>query len=200
MASKSTLPTAPATPPSAGDSRSDRLPPEAARSGAFRAAVEALFTIHFPRVFRIVNRMTGEPDLSADVAQEAFVRLFERGSLPDSPVAWVISVALNRFRNRATKRSRRLRLLTVERAERVLSDPPPSPAQAVAGHETRDRVRAALARLPERECRMLLLSAEGYRYRDIAAALNINEASVGTLLARAKRAFRDAYGDGSDAS
>ena len=69
--------------------------------------------------------------------------------------------------------------------------------------EARDRVRAALARLPERECRMLLLCAEGYRYRDIAAALNINEASVGTLLARAKRAFRDAYGaygDDADAS
>jgi len=29
--------------------------------------------------------------------------------------------------------------------------------------------------------------------------LTINEASVGTLLARAKRAFRDAYGD-ADAS
>ena len=35
------------------------------------------------------------------------------------------------------------------------------------------------------------------------AALNLNEASVGTLLARAKRAFRDAYGaygDDADAS
>jgi len=125
--------------------------------------------------------------------------LYQRGSLPDTPVAWVITVALNRFRNRATKHSRRSRLLTAERAARVLSDPLPSPAQVVAQDEVRDRVRAALARLPERDRQMLLLCAEGYRYRDIAAALTINEASVGTLLARAKRAFRDAYGD-ADAS
>jgi RNA polymerase sigma-70 factor (ECF subfamily) len=203
MVSKSVPPAVAATPPSDADRRSDRLTPDAARSGAFRAAVEELFATHFPRVFRIVNRLSGEPDLAADVAQDAFVRLFERGSLPDTPVAWVITVALNQFRNRAAKRSRRLRLLTTERAAAVLSDPPPSPAQAVAGTEARSRVRAALARLPERERRMLLLCAEGYRYRDIATALNINEASVGTLLARAKRAFRDAYGahgDDADAS
>ena len=199
MGPKSISPNAPTPPLSASESPRDHLPPDAARSGAFRAAVEELFANHFPRVFRIVNRLSGEPDLAADVAQEAFVRLYERGSLPDTPVAWVITVALNRFRNRATKHSHRSRLLTAERAARVLSDPLPSPAQVVAQDEVRDRVRAALARLPERDRQMLLLCAEGYRYRDIAAALTINEASVGTLLARAKRAFRDAYGD-ADAS
>jgi len=40
---------------------------------------------------------------------------------------------------------------------------------------------------------MLLLRAEGYSYREIASALQLNEPSVGTLLARAKRAFREAY-------
>jgi DNA-directed RNA polymerase specialized sigma24 family protein len=38
--------------------------------------------------------------------------------------------------------------------------------------------------------------AEGYSYRDIAAALDLRETSVGTLLARAKRAFRENYGGG----
>ena len=56
------------------------------------------------------------------------------------------------------------------------------------------RVRAALERLPERERQLLLLSAEGYRYRDMAAALELHEASVGVMLARAKRAFREIYG------
>jgi DNA-directed RNA polymerase specialized sigma24 family protein len=61
-------------------------------------------------------------------------------------------------------------------------------------------VRSALERLPAREQRMLLLQAEGYSYRDIAAALALNDGSVGTLLARARRAFLAAYGSGSDAS
>ncbi len=56
-------------------------------------------------------------------------------------------------------------------------------------------MRAAIDRLPERERRLLLLRAEGYSYRDMAAALDLNEASVGTLLARARQAFRECYGD-----
>jgi RNA polymerase sigma-70 factor (ECF subfamily) len=61
--------------------------------------------------------------------------------------------------------------------------------------ESRLRVRRAIDRLPERERRLLLLRAEGYSYRDIAVALELNEASVGTLLARARRSFRECYED-----
>jgi DNA-directed RNA polymerase specialized sigma24 family protein len=46
---------------------------------------------------------------------------------------------------------------------------------------------------------MLLLQAEGYSYADIAAALRLNEASVGVFLARARRAFRSAYEEDSGA-
>ena len=108
-------------------------------------------------------------------------------------------MALNLFRNVKTSRSRRRRLLTVARAEAVLADPPPTPAQAVEAGESGLRVRAAIDRLPERDQRLLLLLAEGYSYRDMASTLDLREASVGTLLARAKRAFRRAYEDGFDA-
>ena len=54
--------------------------------------------------------------------------------------------------------------------------------------------------LPERERQLLLLRAEGYSYRDLARALDLEESSVGTLLARAKRAFRDRYEGDSHAS
>lgn len=168
-------------------------------TASFHDAVAELFDAHFDRLFRFLQRLSGEPDLAADLAQEAFVRMYERGALPDAPEAWLIAVALNRFRNVASKRSRRTRLLTIERATRVLADPPPSPMQTAVASESGERVRAALDRLPERDRQMLLLCAEGYRYRDIAAALGINESSIGTLLARAKRAFRAVYGDDRDA-
>ena len=61
------------------------------------------------------------------------------------------------------------------------------------------RVRAAIDRLTERDRQMLLLRAEGYAYRELAAAMDLNESSVGTLLARAKRAFREAYEGGANA-
>lgn len=158
-----------------------------------------LFNAHFPRVFRYLDRLSGEPDLASDLAQEAFVRLYRRGAPPDAPAAWLITVATNLFRNARAQQSRRLRLLTAERGAEVLADPPPAPGQATEDAETRGRVRAALDRLDERERQLLLLRAEGYSYRDLAAALDLNEASVGTLLARAKRAFRAVYEGDHDA-
>jgi RNA polymerase sigma-70 factor, ECF subfamily len=165
----------------------------------FHETVVALFEANFPRLFRYLDRLSGEPELAADLAQEAFVKLYSRGSLPDQPEAWLVTVALNLFRNVKSTRSRRRRLLTLARAESVLSDPPPQPGQSAEANELRGRVRSAIDQLSERDQRLLLLRAEGYSYRDIAIALELNEASIGTLLARAKRAFSDAYQDGSDA-
>ncbi len=159
-----------------------------------------LFDAHFQRLHRVLNRLAGEPELADDVVQEAFVRLYQRGSMPDAPAAWLVSVAMNLLRNERSTRSRRLRLLTPARGERVHGDQPPAPDERAVAAGARRRVRSALDRLPERERRMLLLRAEGYSYRDIAAALELNETSVGVLLARARRAFRDAYEDASDAS
>jgi RNA polymerase sigma-70 factor (ECF subfamily) len=158
----------------------------------FDARFAEYFATRFPRVFRFLARLSGEPELAADLAQEAFIKLHERGSFPDKPDAWLITVAMNLFRNAKSTRARRRQLLTVWRAESVMAD-----GQAVPGQSTdsdcRERVRAAMHRLTDRERRLLVLLAEGFRYRDIATALDLNEASVGTLLARAKRAFREAY-------
>ena len=159
-----------------------------------------LFEAEFPRLFRYLDRLSGEPDLAADLAQDAFVRLSQRGEMPRQPELWLVTVALNLFRNVKSTRSRRKRLLTMARAEAVLADPGPTPAQVTEASESRERVRAAIDQLPDRDRRLLLLQAEGYRYRDIAAALGLNEASIGTLLARAKLAFREAYGGDSHAS
>lgn len=158
-----------------------------------------LFDAHFQRLYRYLDRLSGEPELAADLAQEAFVKLYRRGALPDAPEAWLVAVAMNLFRNVKSARTRRRRLLTSSRGEGVHSDPPPSPGEAADAEESRRRVRSAIDRLPERERRMLLLRAEGYSYRDIAAALELNEASAGTLLARARRAFRESYEDAFDA-
>ena len=165
----------------------------------FHDSVVALFESNFPRLFRYLDRLSGEPELAADLAQEAFVKLYGRGSLPDQPEAWLVTVALNLFRNVKSTRARRQRLLTLARAESVHSDPAPLPVQSAEAKELRSRVRSAIEQLPERDRRLLLLRAEGYSYRDIAMAMDLNEASIGTLLARAKRAFSDVYGDETDA-
>ncbi len=169
-------------------------------SSAFHDQFVDLFGAQFQRLFRYLDRLSGEPELAADLAQEAFVRLYRRGSFPDAPEAWLLSVAMNLFRNERSTRSRRTRLLTVTRGEASLADPPPPPDQAMLDREAGQQVRATLDQMADREQRLLLLWAEGYSYHDMALALGLNEASVGTLLARARRAFRETYGAARDAS
>lgn len=179
--------------------RSESAAPLVDATASFRAEFVALFDVHFPRLYRYLDRLSGEPELAADLAQDAFVRLYRRGALPDAPEAWLISVAMNLFRNVKASRSRRRRLLTLSRGEAVHSDPARRPDEASDSLDARTRVRSVLDRMTERERHLLLLRAEGYSYRDLATALHLNEASVGVLLARAKRAFRESYEDAFDA-
>lgn len=138
-------------------------------SRSFHDRFVALFYGQFHRLHRFLDRLSGDPELAADLAQKSLAKLYQRGSLPGRPDAWLITVALNLFRNARSTVSRRQRLVTVGR----------------------DRARLALDQLPERERQLLLLMAEGMSYHDMATTLELNEASVGTLLARAKRAFRE---------
>jgi RNA polymerase sigma factor (sigma-70 family) len=167
-------------------------------AAGFDHAFEQLFASEFARVFRYLDRLSGEPDLAADLAQEAFIRLYQRGSMPDRPIPWLITVALNLFRNVRSGQARRARLLAGARVEMTLADPPELPDHTAGAESV--RVREALNALTERERELLLLRAEGYSYRDLALALQLHEPSIGTLLARAKEAFREAYGEGPNAS
>lgn len=158
----------------------------------------AVFDAEYRRLFRYLDRLSGEPDLAADLVQEAFIRLHRRGAMPEHPGRWLVTVALNLFRNLRSMDTRRARLLS--RAGADLPGSSPGIAGRIDEGQTAEAVRAALLHLPQRDRELLLLKAEGYSYRDMAAALSLHEASVGTLLARAKRAFCEAYENGPDAS
>lgn len=74
-----------------------------------------------------------------------------------------------------------------------MADAAPSPEDDVLAVERRALVRRALDELSERERTMLLLREEGYSYRELALALDVTESGVGTMLVRAREAFRAAY-------
>ncbi|MFI5249546.1 MAG: RNA polymerase sigma factor, partial [Gemmatimonadales bacterium] len=62
-------------------------------------AVAALFHARYQSLFRYLDRLTGDPDLAKDLAQETFVRLYRRGTMPEDPRAWLTTVATNLFRD-----------------------------------------------------------------------------------------------------
>ncbi len=76
---------------------------------------------------------------------------------------------------------------------RVEPEQQSDPQDEYLRREDRARVQAALARLPERQGKLLLLRHSGLSYAEVAMALDVAPGSVGTLLARAERAFLAAY-------
>jgi RNA polymerase sigma-70 factor (ECF subfamily) len=166
----------------------------------FERLVRRLFDAHFGSLFRYLARLSGDPETAADIAQEAFVRLFERGTVPDDPRAWLAAVASNLHRDDRRRTQRRARLLEVGSHELDAHPSPPAPDVAAVREEERAMVRATLDRLPPRDREMLLLRHEGFSYREIAQVVGVAETSVGTLLIRATSAFRTAFTEGGGAS
>jgi RNA polymerase sigma-70 factor (ECF subfamily) len=97
-----------------------------------------------------------------------------------------VRMALDELRRR-TRRERYERLLGLLRR-------PQTPEEISAERERQEQVRAVLRSLPVRQAEMLLLRGEGLSYGELASALELNPASVGTLLGRAQEAFRKEYG------
>lgn len=160
---------------------------------------DELFERFYPRLFGLVYRLLGDHGEAEDTLQEAFVKLADDPVLqrPDEEVAaWLRRVCLNQAANRRRGHQRaRERLERVGRLEQAdsVAAHDGGPAQAVLRREAQAEVRQALARLPERQRNCLLLRHSGYSYAEIAATLGVAVGSVGVLLARAERAFRNAY-------
>ncbi|HKV84272.1 MAG TPA: sigma-70 family RNA polymerase sigma factor [Ktedonobacterales bacterium] len=168
-------------------------PPATAKRPRDTSRFEQVFRAQYTPVRRLLYRMLGDDDEADDVAQETFLALYTHPHAQfddDATRAWVFRVALNRgynaLRSRKRAQARLPRLYTEEQA--------PDPEAEALRVEERQRVRAALATLPERQAKLLVLrQQEGLKYAEIATILEVAAGSVGTLLVRAERAFELAW-------
>lgn len=151
---------------------------------------ESLFQKLYPSLFRYLHRVTGDADIADDIAQEAFVRLLKQ-SLPEAEVRpWLFTVAMNLVRDHARKVERRQRLLTTAP---VLVSTSALPDEVVEHSEAVGSVRVVLEQLSPRDQQLLLMREEGFKYEEIARAIGVAPASVGTLIARALKRFAELY-------
>ena len=175
-------------------------PVQPSDSTRFDESVAEVFRDRFAMLYRYLMRLSGDPALADDVAQESFVRLHRRGTMPTDPAAWLVTVANNIVREEYRSAKRRRHLLSQWLARDEAPDRSPSSESDLLAQERRAAVRETLDRLPERDRRLLILRHEGFSYREIAEALGVATSSVGTLLARATAAMSQAYRGPTDAS
>jgi RNA polymerase sigma-70 factor (ECF subfamily) len=158
-----------------------------------------VYRVNFPALVRFLYRKVWDADRAEDLAQEAFVRALDHD--PDNPRAFVFTVAANLARDEARTAIRRRRHLELVKAE-AAAEVGESPAERIERQERQQVVRAALARLTERDREVLLLWDAGLDYDEIAAQTGLARGAIGTTLSRARRRLVEAHRalEGTDAA
>ncbi|HVD12938.1 MAG TPA: sigma-70 family RNA polymerase sigma factor [Actinomycetota bacterium] len=178
---------------------------EATAAADTRDRFEAVFRARYGELYSLSYRLLGDHGEAEDVVQETFLKLDGQpvlGRPVEEVAAWLRRVCLNatynRLRGRRRATARLDRAGRLERADEE-ADAGGGPLLDVLRAEQQRAVRQALASLPQRQRACLLLRHAGFSYAEIAATLDLAVGSVGVLLARGERAFRDAYLDRNDA-
>jgi len=151
-------------------------------SDASPAALEELFRLRYSDFLRVAAAITGNSEAGRDAVQEGVARaLAGRASFRGSGTleAWLWSTVVNAARNMRTRSP-----LVSEASEHGASLARPE-------DERRDTVRAAVARLPERQRLVLFLRYYAdLDYASIGAVLGIRRGTVSATLSQAHSAMR----------
>lgn len=142
-----------------------------------------LFEAESRRLSKAMYLLTGNRTESEDLAQEAFVRVYERWSrvgAMESPAGYLYRVALNLWRRQA-RRHRRMPWLPVTTGA---TDP------AVSAEARSEVIRLLLALSPEQREAVVLVEWLGLTAEEAGQTLGIDASSVRGRVHRARLALR----------
>ncbi len=155
-----------------------------------RFDLETIFRAQYERIARVIARVVGDPARAEELAVEVFLKLWRNQQAQgEKAEGWLyraaVRMGLNELRRQA-RQTRYERLLGFGRGA-------PTPEEIRAATEEQERVRLVLGVIEPRQAELLLLRSHGLSYDEVACALDLNPASIGTLLSRAQQAFRKEY-------
>ena len=154
--------------------------------------VESLFGKHHTEIYAYLLRMLREPELAADLTQDAFIkayRNYETLEKPENARAWLYQIA----HRVALDEIRRRKIIRFFPWTGESPGSAPSAEHLVMEAHLSADMQRALARIPERQ-RSALLLAELHDLTglELAAALGVSHVAARALLTRARESLRQA--------
>jgi len=190
-------------------SRLFRADPAAGLRAAQRGdagAIGRLYDAHVDGLYAfVVYRVGGDAALAEDVVQETFAQALSRRADYDpargSVATWLTVLSRNVIRDQLREHRRGEGLQAAwERIDGALAQrfaamaEQPLPGEVLARAETRDLVHMAVAHLPEHYRTALTRKyVDGESLEVVAGELGISVEATKSMLARARRAFRDTF-------
>jgi RNA polymerase sigma-70 factor (ECF subfamily) len=155
------------------------------------AAFEELYRRNVGRVYAVCMRMSGDPSLAEELAQDVFVRAWERlGTFRGDSAfsSWLHPLTVNvALSERRARRRRTSRFLTTDDLT------PFEKPHKGGGPEAGMDLERALATLPPGARSVFVLhDVEGYRHQEIAELTGVAEGTSKAQLHRARRMMREA--------
>jgi len=159
-----------------------------------RLDLETVFRAQYERIAHVISGVIRDPARAEELAVEVFLKWERtRNAHGEGAEGWLyrvaVRIALNELR-RKTLRSRYERLLSFMTTGKTGGS---TPHEIYTVQEERQRVRLVLGAIEPRQAELLLLRCNDLSYQELASILNLNPASVGTLLSRALQAFRKEF-------
>jgi RNA polymerase sigma-70 factor, ECF subfamily len=179
------------------------------RAGSEEAFAWLIARYHLP-IYSLLARTVQDRADAADLTQEVFVKIFRGvGSFhgESSLRTWIYRIALREASNQRRWWMRHKQqevpieqeigtdgdCSTPIRLKEMLVDPSESPFDSAVHAENRERVEAALAKVPEPyRTTLILRDIEGFVYEEVAEMQGVNLGTVKSRLVRG-RAFLKAY-------
>jgi RNA polymerase sigma-70 factor (ECF subfamily) len=166
------------------------------------SALNSLMDRHSERLFHFLIRQLQNEEDAADIAQEAFVRVYQHCAKFDPNQkfsTWLYTIATNLARDRLKWRARHPQVSldhTIGESDismgDVIPDSKPLPDATLALNERAAAVRAAIAELPEDWRTALVLSEyELLPNAEIANVLHCSVKAVESRIYRAKQRLRE---------
>ena len=155
--------------------------------------IELVFRAHYGRVTRIIGRVISDRARAEELAVEVFLKLWRNRKAQGEKVeGWLYRVAVRASLDELRRRSRRARYESLFGVWRTNSAPA-TPEEIRRANEAQQKVRMTLALIEPRQAEFLVLRSHGFSYGEVASILDLNPASIGTLVSRAQEAFRKEY-------